>query len=165
MATRVRTRRKAPKIELSSLFDARAVFFLEGGSRDEVLTTMVEGIKQTGKISNEKTFFQALLKREELVSTAIGYGIAIPHAKTEELNHFFLGIGIVQDEGIEWDSDDQIPVRLIMLLGGPKRAESQYLGLLSQTTALLRDHRLDLLNAKTPEEVAQVVAAQEIYGS
>ncbi len=163
MATQVRTRRKkrAPKIELSSIFDPRAVFFLEESTRDEALTTMVNGMN----VGNKEIFFKALLKREELVSTAIGSGIAIPHAKLEELDRFFLGIGIVKEKGIEWEARDHFPVRIIMLLGGPKGAESQYLGLLSQTTSMLRDHRIDLIKATTPEEVAQIISLQEVYGS
>lgn len=163
MATqaRIRRRKRAPKIALSSLFDPRAVFFLEETTRDAALTTMVNGMK----VQNKETFFQALLKREDLVSTAIGSSIAIPHAKLEELDHFFLGIGIVRGKGIEWGARDNLPVRIIMLLGGPKGAESQYLGLLSQTTSMLRDHRLDLQDAETCEQVAQIISLQECYGS
>lgn len=165
LATRVRIRKKNPKIELSSLFDARAVFFLEETDRNETLIKMVGGMKQMGKVVDEEALFQALLKREALVSTGIGCGIAIPHAKLEGLDRFFFGVGIIRGEGITWESRDNLPVKLIMLLGGPKGAENQYLGLLSQITSMLRDHRLDLLEAKSPEEVAQIIAMQGVYGS
>ena len=97
------------------------------------------------------------MKREETLSTGIGMGIAIPHAKIEDCEEFFIAIGIQQGNGIEWNSIDGLDVKLIFLIGGPKELHQEYLTLLSKLTQTIKDEktRQGLLQAKNPAEVIE----------
>lgn len=143
---------------LSEFIEDGVVCFLESTHRDEVLKTLVHALKEAGKISDPESFFNAILKREKIVSTGIGMGVAIPHAKLEEFDHFFIAVGIQKKEGIEWDALDGVPVRLIFMIGGPSSQQTAYLQILSRLTSAIKDEmrRKSLLLADTPENVVSL---------
>jgi nitrogen PTS system EIIA component len=145
-------------IKLSDYLDESLVLFLDSKTRDECLHALVEQLRQVGKLQDSDAFFQAVLEREKLVSTGIGMGVAIPHAKQSHFPDFFLAIG-VHRRGVDWDALDGSPVRLIFLIGGPDDKQSQYLQLLSTLTSSLRDpeRRRKLTQASTAAEVLQLL--------
>jgi mannitol/fructose-specific phosphotransferase system IIA component (Ntr-type) len=80
----------------------------------------------------------ALKDRERIMSTGIGFGIAIPHAKIEEVKSIAFAIG-VSAKGIDFDSMDGKPVHLIILVAAGDRQHKDYLAVLSNIMALLKD--------------------------
>ncbi len=81
------------------------------------------------------------LERERLVSTAIGSGIAIPHARVPFLEKFSLAIGIIKG-GTSWEAIDGEPVRIVCLIAGPEGAPTAYLSFLSYITSLLKEEEV-----------------------
>jgi len=71
-----------------------------------------------------------MLEREKIVSTGIGMGVAIPHAKLTSVEDFFIAIGILS-KGVQWNALDGGPVRLIFMIGGPDDKQTAYLQILS----------------------------------
>ena len=142
-------------MDLSTLIQDGAVRFLEGiKDRNDALNQLVDVLTKTYKISQESHFYEAILNREEIVSTGIGMGVAIPHAKMDDFKHFFLTVGVAK-EGIEWDALDGAPVRLIFMIGGPSDQQTEYLTILSSVTAAIKDEkrRKILLNAQNKQDV------------
>jgi len=136
------------------------VCFLEAKNRDEALYQLVKALKKNKVVQNAKHFFNAILKREMIVSTGIGRGVAIPHAKLEKWDHFFLAIGIQKGkEGIEWDALDKMPVRLIFMIGGPDNQQTEYLKILSRLTTAIKDEerRMKILFATSREDVIKLL--------
>ncbi|MCI5051921.1 MAG: PTS sugar transporter subunit IIA [Simkaniaceae bacterium] len=136
---------------IDKLIDVERITFIKSKTRDEVLKEMVN--------SNEE-FLKALLTREAIVSTGIGMGVAIPHAKLESFDDFFISIGIVKEtQGIEWDSLDGFPVRLIFMIGGPPDRQEEYLKILSALTTLIRDDTLrgKLTGAMRVHDVVELI--------
>lgn len=142
-------------MKIGDYFHPRLVLFLDVETRDEAIDALIDLLEKEKKIPSQKAFREAILHREQLVSTGIGMGIAIPHAKLAELNQFFIVIGIQRKKGIDWNALDKAPVRLIFLIGGPDDQQSEYLKILSQLTTAIRnvDLRKDLLKATTAQEV------------
>lgn len=134
------------------------VFLGEEKNREEALQRLVACAYQRGVLPDEDHFYQAILQREARVSTGLGMGIAIPHAKLEEVDDFFLIVGIYQGEGIDWDAIDGLNVRLIFLIGGPQSVHKEYLQLLSELTQILKDEkqRQLLLAAKNQDSVVNI---------
>lgn len=131
------------------------VAFLEAESRDKAIDELIDLLVAKGKVTDKKAFLEAVLSREKIVSTGIGMGVAIPHAKLPDYSDFFIAVGI-QKKGIPWDSLDGAPVRLILLVGGPDDKQTEYLQLLSRLTVSLKD-RERRKNLLTSEEAATVV--------
>lgn len=140
-------------VNIAHYLDPELVSLLEGETRDQTISALVQSADEAGKLLNKDTFFNAILEREKVVSTGIGLGIAIPHAKLPDYNHFFISIGILK-KGVDWKALDHKPVRLVFLIGGPDDKQTEYLQILSHLTLALRDEerRNKLLRAASPEE-------------
>lgn len=135
--------------------DRDLVSFLQVDTRDQALKAMVEVIDASGRLDEYKApFFQAIAERERIVSTGIGMGVAIPHAKLPDLEEFFIAIGILR-QGVEWDAVDGEPVRLVFMIGGPDDRQTDYLQILSRLTMALKDdaRRKRMLHLTSPEEL------------
>ncbi len=144
-------------IKISKYLDPKQITFIGVETRDETLFAMVEILAGTGKIQNKKDFFQALVDREAIVSTGIGMGVAIPHAKLPGYDDFFIAIGIIS-KGVDWNALDGAPVRLVFMIGGPDDKQTEYLQILSKLTASIKDEerRKKMLTLKSPEGMIQL---------
>jgi len=143
-------------VTLSEFLEDGVICFLESSHRDEALKSLVDALVSAGKIPDSKAFFDAILKREKIVSTGIGMGVAIPHAKLEGFDHFFVAVGVQKSkEGIEWDALDGAPVKLIFMIGGPASQQTEYLQILSRLTAAIKDEarRKSLLMVENSKQV------------
>lgn len=148
--------KKGEDVTLSEFIQEGVICFLEAESRDKALDQMVEALADAGELGDKMEFREAIYRREKIVSTGIGMGVAIPHAKLPTFNRFFLAVGLQKaKEGIKWDEESTPPVRLVFLIGGPANRQTEYLNILSLLTAAIKDEdrRKNLINSKTKEEV------------
>lgn len=104
----------------------------------------------------------AVLDREQVLSTGIGHGIAIPHAKVATVTDLMLVCGS-SPKGVDFDALDGAPVRLFFLLVGPESAAGQHVKALSRIARLVRREsvREALMGATTPEAFNQVLVEAE----
>lgn len=139
---------------ISKYFDPQLVAFLETSSRDEAIEALVEMIHKTGRLPNRLAFYDAIIEREKIVSTGVGMGAAIPHAKLSVCNEFFVAIGVLS-KGVEWNALDGAPVRIIFMVGGPENKQTQYLQILSGLTKAIKDEgiRKKMLSVKSEKEI------------
>ncbi len=139
---------------IAPYLDTQLIVFLEERTRDDVLKKLIEKAAAAGKIEDTPAFYQAIIEREKIVSTAIGMGVAIPHAKLPAYDNFFIAIGILK-HGVEWRAVDHAPVRFVFLIGGPDDKQTEYLQLLSNLTLAIKDEtmRKKMLAAHTAEGV------------
>ena len=87
---------------------------------------------------NERAVFEVLLQREKLGTTAVGYGVAIPHGKLPKLDRLF-GLFARLDRPIDFEALDGQPVDLVFLLLAPEAAGADHLKALARVARLLRD--------------------------
>lgn len=147
-------------MRISDYLDPRLISFLEVNTRNEATEALIDLLAESGKLVDKEAFCKAIHHREQLVSTGIGMGIAIPHAKMKDFDDFFIAIGIQQKKGLEWNALDKAPVRLIFMIGGPDDKQSEYLQILSMLTAKIKepDLRKSLLRATSAREVLHLFA-------
>ncbi len=110
--------------------------------------------KDTDVCSDIDILINALKEREEIMSTGIGLGMAIPHAKIKPVNKLSFAIGISQ-KGIDFDSIDGNPVHLIVLVAAGERQHKDYLKLLSHIMGVLKDEevRKKIINSSSNKEI------------
>lgn len=147
-------------MNLSHYLDPRCLVFLDVSTRNEAIDALIHLLDQAGKLPDKALFRKAIFDREGLVSTGIGMGVAIPHAKMKEFSDFFLAVGVQQKKGIDWDAIDKAPVRMVFLIGGPDHRQSEYLQILSQLTTAVKDQdvRKALMHAgNTTELLASLI--------
>lgn len=120
---------------------AKEMIFLDKnfGNQDEILKFIVENAKMNDYILDEVVFLKSVKKREEEVSTAIGYSIAIPHGKSETVNFPFISLVRTKKE-IRWTENNEEMVRLVFLIGVPEKSEGKlHLKFISQLSKKLLD--------------------------
>jgi PTS system nitrogen regulatory IIA component len=126
-----------------SLFHPDSILLMEGASsRDEILSKLIDRLDKEGKLLDKMGFYQAVMDREQLVSTGIGLGIAIPHAKLPGYNSFFVAVAILKEKGVDWGAIDGGEVRIVFLIGGPEERQADYLFILSKITEMVRSEKI-----------------------
>ncbi len=144
-------------VNVTKYLDPKLIAFLSKDTRDNVIKSLVSLLKKENKIDEESHLFDAIIEREKIVTTGIGMGVAIPHAKLQDYDDFFIAVGIL-DNGVEWDALDGNPVRLVFLIGGPDDKQTEYLQILSSLTLALKDpqRRKKMLTADSAEQVVKL---------
>jgi mannitol/fructose-specific phosphotransferase system IIA component (Ntr-type) len=105
--------------------------------KEDLLRKLVDLLVTTGRVRDASGLMAELLKREQVMSTGIGGGIAIPHALTNDIDGLVLVFGRTS-EPMEFQAMDNQPVDLVFMLVGPKSASSVYVKLLARVSRLLQ---------------------------
>ena len=135
---------------------------LTSKTKKEVLEELVNVLVSAGKVKDKKKVMQVLLEREELGSTGIGQGVAIPHGKTDDVENLVAAFGLSK-EGVSFETLDGDPVTIFFLLLAPHNASGIHLKSLAKISGLLKDKyfRRGLINCKTADEVINVISEEE----
>ncbi len=141
-------------MELKDLITDKSVFFIEKTDRLSVLTELAAKSLKLGHVKDPDDFHQAVIERESLMSTGIGLGVAIPHAKLASIDDFFVATAVLKTP-VEWDALDHKPVKVVFLIGGPEGSQGAYLQLLAQIMLVVKsdDRRKKMQAAATAEEL------------
>ena len=136
--------------------DALLVNF-NGTSKKQVLEELSKLAEKKIKI-NSRTLLENLTKREKLGSTAVGNGIAIPHANVADIDNPYVFICTLTN-GLDFNATDDQPVDIIFLLVAPEKNGSQNLQALALISRLLRNIELTtkLRGCKSSESVLAVI--------
>ena len=137
---------------LSRLLAPERIAWLAGESRNEILRELAEVHCRLDPVVPLDQVLGALIEREELGSTAIGLGLALPHARIEKLRAFSLVLG-VHPSGVDFVAFDDHPVRIFSLILGPSSEDDLYVRILGRTSRFLRDNRDAILAAATPDAI------------
>ncbi len=142
-------------MKIAEYLNEQLITFLDVSNRNVAIDELINLLEQSGKLPNKAAFRKAILDREEIVSTGIGMGVAVPHAKLKGFKQFFIVVGIQQKKGIDWNAIDKAPVRLVFLIAGPDDRQAEYLQILSQLTMAVKDQNLrkELQHASSAQEV------------
>ena len=122
-------------------------------SKEELISKMVDLMANNGNIINKEEYKRVVLEREKEGTTGIGEGIAIPHGKTDAVSKPGLAAMVIPN-GVDFDSLDGQPAKLIFLIAAPNTKDNVHLDVLSRLSTLLMDKRFreELLNAETAAE-------------
>lgn len=147
-------------IRIYKYLNEKLVTFLKATTRDSALKILIELVYQQGLLEDKNFFYESIIEREKIVSTGIGMGVAIPHAKLLGYDDFFIAIGILE-KGIDWNALDGAPVRIIFMIGGPENKQTEYLQILSNLTMAIKDEqrRKKLLTLDSPEAIIKLFKA------
>jgi fructose-specific phosphotransferase system IIA component len=134
---------------------------LKSKNKKDVIKEMVEILHKAGKVKDVKTALKDLYEREELSSTGLGNGIAIPHAKTLAVNTLTIAIGL-SPKGIEFDSLDDLPANYFFLILAAPDQSSPHLQALTEIARLTRDQEFcqELLKSSNSADVVKLFARE-----
>ncbi len=135
---------------------------LKAKSKDEVLRELVEIIGKSENITDKDKCYSALVARENLGSTGIGKGVAIPHAKTEFAEKLTIGFGISRD-GVDFESLDDKKANIFFVFASPLKDSHTYLKILARISRLIRNEefRNKLISSKSAAEIIELIDKEE----
>lgn len=140
-------------LALSKFVEENLVLELRARDVTAAFQEMVDAAVAAGHLVEAKCFMTKLTEREGQGSTAFGNGVALPHARVEELDRNFLVVGRSR-EGIDFDARDGAPVHLIFM-SGISSDQAQYLQLISRISWLVRNDALrrELIGAPSVKDL------------
>lgn len=135
---------------------------LEAGDKKHVLEKFVSALKKKGLIAREKIILEELLKRENLGSTGLEKGIAVPHALIKKIKEPIVALALIKD-GIDFKAVDQMPTYIILLLLGDKDNPGFQLKLLGHICRMVKETEFveKIKKAETSQDIWSILKEEE----
>ncbi len=138
---------------------------LEKTPKKEIIKGLIHHLPED-EVSDElrKGIFTAIMKRESIESTGIGNGVAIPHARLDEIRDFYIVLGLSKD-GIDFEATDKKTVHIVFLVLSRGQDKVLYIRVLARLARLLHndEFRNGLLEQKTPDDVINHIREYESF--
>jgi len=144
-------------LSLGDYCTAERVVFLEAGDKAAALGELVDVLVTDPRAGERDPLLAAILARDEIVSTAIGFGIAIPHARIDSVKRLCMAVGLSRD-GLDYPSIDDKPVRVVVMIAASSQDQNLYLRVLSKVMAFLKKEREALLRCETAADAYSLIA-------
>jgi mannitol/fructose-specific phosphotransferase system IIA component (Ntr-type) len=135
---------------------------LKADSKDALLDKMVDLAARNPHVLDARKVRTAILEREKIMSTGVGKNFAIPHGKTDAVDDIVISFAVTA-QPINYDSMDNEPVRLVLLLVSRDSLVGQRLKLLSRASKIMNSDtaREALMAAKSVEELLSIFRSEE----
>lgn len=130
--------------------------------KTEALNQCIDLMAKSGKISDVEKYRKGVFAREEEGTTGIGMGIAIPHCKSDAVTKAGLAAMVIKD-GVEFESLDGTPAKIIFLIAAPNTEDNVHLQVLSKLSVMLMDEQFtnSLINAGSVDEFLNIIDSAE----
>ena len=150
-------------IQVQNIISPDRILFLNHASKRDSLLALADNLANAPQVKNRQELASEILKREELMSTAIGRGIAIPHVRLSSVTDLVVSVGISQCDVIDFQTLDDQPVRLMFMIAAAYNQHAYYLQTLSYFSTKLKnkDLRASLLAVKNPAEGYALLTSQD----
>lgn len=136
-------------------------------NKRELIIELVDSLVKAYELeADHDEILESVLSREDKMSTGIGCGLAVPHAKVKCIDNMYM-VAATCSSGVDFDAIDKEPVYLMILLISPENTIGPHLRALSSVSRIMADAkvRTDLVSAETPEEFIQILEdAEERFG-
>jgi PTS system nitrogen regulatory IIA component len=150
-------------VQIQNILSPDRIVFLNHSTKRDALLALAEVLASAPQIKNKQELSTEIIKREDLMSTAIGRGIAIPHVRLSSVTDLVMAVGISQVDIIDFPSLDDQPVRLLFMIAAAYNQHAYYLQTLSYFSQKLKNNGLrgNLLQVKTPQEAYQLLSGSD----
>lgn len=150
-------------VRIQNIISPDRILFLNYPSKRDALIALAENLAGAPQIKNKQELISEILRREELMSTAIGKGIAIPHVRLNSVTDLVVSIGISRCDIQDFQTLDDVPVRLLFMIAAAYNQHAYYLQTLSFFSARLKvvELRDRLLSCKSAQEAYDLLIQQD----
>jgi PTS system nitrogen regulatory IIA component len=150
-------------IQIHNILSPDRIVFLSHSTKRDALLALADTLATAPQIKNKQELATEIVKREDLMSTAIGRGIAIPHVRLSSVTDLVMAVGISRADIIDFPSLDDQPVRLLFMIAAAYNQHAYYLQTLSYFSQKLKSNELRsaLLSVKTAQEAYALLAGAE----
>lgn len=155
--------RHAEGLKISDIIPTGAIKVpMEASDKEEAFEELVDLLVEAGGISDREAALSAIRKREELGSTGIGEGVAIPHGKDATITELVGALGISKN-GVEYGGVDGKPVRIVFMLLARTDNPGPHIQALAEIAQLIQSPGFmeKLLKARNAQDVLDIIRSEE----
>ena len=147
------------QIQVKNILSPDRIIFLNHSTKHDALLELANNLSTAPQVKMSSELAVEILKREELMSTAIGRGIAIPHVRLSSVTDLVMSVGISKCDIIDFQPIDDVPVRLLFMIAAAYNQHAYYLQTLSFFSSKLKSKELReaLLNVNDPMEAYKLL--------
>ena len=141
-------------VQIKNILSPERIVFMNHQTKHDSLVQLAQNLATAPQVKDAKELEAEILKREELMSTSIGRGLAIPHVRLSSVTDLVMSVGISKCDIIDFQPVDETPVRVLFMIGAAFNQHSYYLKTLSHLSTKLREPDLykKLLDAQSAME-------------
>ena len=142
------------EVQIKNFLSPDRVIFVKNSSKRDAIIELADVLAVAPQVKNKEELVTEILKREDLMSTAVGRGIAIPHVRLSSVTDLVMAVGICKKNIEDYQTVDNEPVNLLIMIAAAYNKHTYYLKTISYLTAKLKNQTLrdTLKSAATPRE-------------
>jgi len=135
------------------------IHLTEESRKDAVLDFLIQQLATSGEVGDFEALRSAIFMREGLMSTGIGLGVGVPHARISSVRRMVMSVAVNHHPLEDYESIDGQPVRIVFMVAGRPDQQSKYVRLLAVLSRIVKEteNRERLLAAATPEDVYGII--------
>lgn len=150
------------QVQVKNILSPDRIIFLNHSTKHDALLELANNLSTAPQVKMSNELAVEILKREELMSTAIGRGIAIPHVRLSSVTDLVMSVGISKCDIIDFQTIDDVPVRILFMIAAAYNQHAYYLQTLSFFSSKIKNKELReaLLNVNDPMEAYKLLTAE-----
>ncbi|MGA0334034.1 MAG: PTS sugar transporter subunit IIA [Kiritimatiellia bacterium] len=144
---------------LDAALSPQRIFLTREPTKDKLLNFLIQEMGQCGEVDDVQALHAAIFTREGLMSTGIGLGIGVPHARISSVRRMVLAVAVNDHPLEDYESIDNEPVQIVFMVAGRPDQQSNYVRLLAVLSHIVKQetNRKNLLTATSPDEVYEQI--------
>ena len=156
------TKKDTDEVQVKNVLSPDRVVFINNSSKHDEIVELADVLATAPQIKNKEELLSEILKREELMSTAVGRGIAIPHVRLSSVTDLVMAVGICKKPLEDYQTVDDNPVNLLIMIAAAYNQHTYYLKTISYFSAKLKSQELRdaVKNAQSPREVYDILVRE-----
>ena len=156
------TKKDTDEVQVKNVLSPDRVGFINNSSKHDAIVELADVLATAPQIKNKEELLSEILKREELMSTAVGRGIAIPHVRLSSVTDLVMAVGICKKPLEDYQTVDDNPVNLLIMIAAAYNQHTYYLKTISYFSAKLKSQELRdaVKNAQSPREVYDILVRE-----
>lgn len=149
-------------VDFSKMIDESRIVDLKATTKEEALRELVDVLATSPNVTDKDELLKAIFEREKVISTGVGIEVALPHVKIPSVKDFVIAIGR-SHKGIDFDSLDDKPVYIIVMIGANDKQAGDFLKVLAQLVLKLKNKnfRKAVMFAKSPKRIRELFISNE----
>jgi fructose-specific phosphotransferase system IIA component len=153
-------------IDFNKMIDESRIVDLTATTKEEALRELVDVLATSPDVTDKEELLQAIFEREKVISTGVGIEVALPHVKIPSVKNFVIAIGR-SHKGIDFESLDDKPVYIIVMIGANDKQAGDFLKVLARLVLKLknRSFRKQVMFANSPKRIKELFVSDEIERS
>lgn len=155
------TKKTDDAVQVKNILSPDRVVFITQSAKRDALTELANVLADAPQVKRGDELLSEILKREELMSTAVGRGIAIPHVRLSSVTDLVMAVGVCRTPLSDFQTVDDKPVNLLIMIAAAYNQHTYYLQTISYFSAKLKSQELRdaIANAATEKEVYELLCA------